>query len=75
MVVPTGKVDPDAKFEVKLTTAELSVAVGSIQVTICEQAPGAAGGASLGPGPQARACTCAGPRVQGGSRGDPESGL
>ena len=39
MVVPTGKVSPGAASEVNVFTAQLSAAVGAVQVTAAEQLP------------------------------------
>ena len=39
MVVPTAKVLPEAMSEVKVDTAQLSEAVGSVQLTAAEQLP------------------------------------
>ena len=38
-VVPTGKRSPDAWFEIKLSTAQLSAAVGVTQVTTAPHDP------------------------------------
>jgi hypothetical protein len=42
VVVPTGKLEPGAKFGEKLAIEQLSLAVGAVQLAVCAQVPGAA---------------------------------